>query len=88
MALYDKAYIVHYPEGDSSLERNIPVVNHSSSDIIHVVKEGETLQNIAFRYWKDSSKWYIIAEANNIMNPFTELVTNMHLKIPAHGLTE
>lgn len=88
MAIYDSAYILHYPEGDSSLERNIPIVNFSDSDTIHVVKEGETLQNIAFALWKDSSKWYVIAEANNILNPITEVKAGMKLIIPAYGITE
>lgn len=88
MALYDIAHILHYTEGDSSLERNIPSVNYSSSDKIHIVKEGETLQNIAYAIWKDSSKWYIIAESNQIMNPLSELKEGMKLIIPAYGITE
>ena len=33
----------------------------------------------------DSGKWYIIAEYNNIINPFTELKGGMVLMIPAYG---
>ena len=85
---YDSGYIVHYPEGDYSLERNTPTIINSPSDKIHTLKEGETLQNIAYQQYGDSGKWYIIAEANQIGNPFRELKSGMKLRIPAYGLIE
>ena len=47
--------------------------------------DGETLQNIAYRYYGDSGKWYLIAEANNILNPFQELEPYQILRIPMYG---
>ncbi len=82
---YNNAYALKYNDGDYSLEAKPPVVPESSNDIQHTVKDGETLQNIAFRYYGDSGKWYLIAEANNILNPFQELEPYQILRIPMYG---
>jgi hypothetical protein len=36
----------------------------------HTMKEGETLQSIAYRYYGDSGYWGYIADANGILDPF------------------
>ena len=82
---YKNAYALNYGDGDYSLEALIPSVPSSSNDIQHTVKDGETLQNIAFRYYGDSGKWYIIAEANGILNPFKELESGTLIRIPSYG---
>ena len=82
---YKNAYALNYGDGDYSLEAPIPLVPSSSNDIQHTVKDGETLQNIAFRYYGDSGKWYIIAEANGILNPFKELESGTLIRIPSYG---
>lgn len=82
---YKNAYALNYGDGDYSLEAPIPSVPSSSNDIQHTVKDGETLQNIAFRYYGDSGKWYIIAEANGILNSFKELESGTLIRIPSYG---
>lgn len=82
---YKNAYALNYGDGDYSLEAPIPSVPSSSNDIQHTVKDEETLQNIAFRYYGDSGKWYIIAEANGILNPFKELESGTLIRIPSYG---
>ena len=83
---YNNAYALKYNDGDYSLEAKPPIVPESpNNDIQHTVKDGETLQNIAFRYYGDSGKWYIIAEANKILNPFKELEMGTLIRIPTYG---
>lgn len=82
---YNNAYALKYNDGDYSLEAKPPIVPESPNDIQHTVKYGETLQNIAFRYYGDSGKWYIIAEANKILNPFKELEMGTLIRIPTYG---
>lgn len=82
---YNNAYALKYNDGDYSLEAKPPIVPESPNDIQHTVKDGETLQNIAFRYYGDSGKWYIIAEANKILNPFKELEMGNPIRIPTYG---
>lgn len=77
---YNKANIITYPDGSQSLE---PVIEQVIlTDKVHTVKEGETLQNIAFQYYRDSGKWYKLVEANKILNPFTEVYPGVQLIIP------
>ena len=82
---YDIGFTLIYGDGDYSLESYPFLIPSSPNDFQHTLKEGETLQNIAYRYYGDSGKWYIIAEYNNIINPFTELKGGMVLMIPAYG---
>lgn len=82
---YNNAYALKYNDGDYSLEAKPLIVPESPNDIQHTVKDGETLQNIAFRYYGDSGKWYIIAEANKILNPFKELEMGTLIRIPTYG---
>ena len=82
---YNNAYALKYNDGEYSLEAKPPIVPESPNDIQHTVKDGETLQNIAFRYYGDSGKWYIIAEANKILNPFKELEMGNLIRIPTYG---
>ena len=57
----------------------------SSDHIIHSVLEGETIQNIAFKYYGDSGMWGVIADANDILNPFEDVHEDMELIIPNYG---
>lgn len=82
---YDNGFALNYGDGDYSLEAYPPNIPISENDKQHTVKEGETLQNISYRYYGDSGKWYLIAEYNNILNPFKELKEGMVLIIPAYG---
>lgn len=48
---------------------------------IHTIKEGEILQDIARRYYKDASKWSAIARANPRVDPL-KLRAGRTLRIP------
>ena len=63
---YDNGFTLNYGDGDYSLESYPLLIPSSPNDFQHTLKEGETLQNIAYRYYGDSGKWYIIAEYNNL----------------------
>jgi nucleoid-associated protein YgaU len=48
---------------------------------VHTVKQGETLDSIAFREYDDPVHWKLIAEANDIDNP-TRLIPGQRLTLP------
>ena len=85
---YNKAYIVQYDDGTFSLDKHQPTVTSSKTDTIRILKPDETLHSIAYEVYGDSGKWYILAEANHIGNPFTELKEGMKIRIPTYGIIE
>ena len=78
---YSDSVIVNYLEGDQSLERSSIVYQEDLNDKLHIVKEDELITAIAFRYYGKPSLWYIIADANNIINPLI-LDVGQQLVIP------
>lgn len=60
-----------------------PRIKVSTGETIYKVQAGEEgrLDLIAARAYGDTSLWWIIADANNIFNPFTEMYAGMPLRI-------
>lgn len=82
--LYTEGYLVKFNEGDTALLRKAIILNESIDDSLHTVIEGDSLNSIAFNYYNNSKLWYVIADVNNIQNPF-ELVIGQSLIIPTHS---
>lgn len=79
---YSTGYIIPLEDGKQILKREKLVYSFAvTRDKTHVVIEGETIFDIAFRWYANSKLWFIIADANNIMNPF-ELTMGSTLIIP------
>ena len=78
---YTDSYRIIYEEGDESLERR--PINHREDidDIIYQIREGDKLTSIAFKFYNNPLLWYIIADVNNIINPF-ELEIGSNIIIP------
>ena len=71
--------------GDRLLEtRDIIGIPESPKDIFHTVEYHEIgrLDLIAHKYYKNALFWWIIAQANDIYDPFTGMYTGMLLRIP------
>lgn len=64
------SYILEYNDSESSLERSDISESLNSSGVVHTVLEGETLQNISFKYYGTSGRWGDIASLNNLIDPF------------------
>ena len=47
-------------------------------------KDGDRLDNIAFRYYNDASLWWVIAQANNLGKGRTILSPNFQIRIPGN----
>ena len=88
-SLYELAYFVHYPEGDSSIQRTPIPFSGSVEDSYHVVKEDDTLLSLAEHYYSDQFLWYIIADANpDIVFDVLTLEVNTTLLIPSRETLE
>jgi nucleoid-associated protein YgaU len=44
----------------------IPQVEFSADDVYIYARQGDRLDNLAYRYYNDQSLWWVIAKANNI----------------------
>lgn len=78
---YSDSVAILFDNGDIILERNSN--KRVKNTVAHTVKEGETIQSIAFQYYGDSGYWVYIADINSIFNPFTELEEGMEIYIPS-----
>lgn len=64
--------------------RDIEMIPYKHSDIFHTVKINEIgrLDLIAYTYYKNPLLWWVIAQANDIYDPFKDMQLGMSLRIP------
>lgn len=67
--LYSKGFVVKYSEGDKSQERKA-ISYKGVSKNTHLVRDTDTLTAIANFYYGKPFLWYLIADSNDIINPF------------------
>ena len=65
--------------------REILPVRYHDSDIYHTVKVQEEgrLDLIAQQYYKNPLMWWVIAQANNVYDPFEGIPAGTLIRIPA-----
>lgn len=54
----------------------------SNSYVLHKIKDVETLDSIALDYYNNPTFFWIIADYNNIQDPYAKLAVGSTLKIP------
>jgi nucleoid-associated protein YgaU len=66
-----------------NLDEQLRELNLRSADHtrVHVVRQGETLPQIAYAAYGDPSRWRLIADHNNVLNP-RRLIPGMQLELP------
>lgn len=66
-----------------TLEEQLAEMNRRSADHtrVHIVRQGETLPQIAYTAYEDPALWRVIADHNDILNP-RQLSPGMVLKLP------
>lgn len=55
---------------------------------IHKVTVGDTLDSLALYYYNNPTYYWIIADFNDILNPFDALEVNSRLRIPTFSSIE
>lgn len=78
---FSEANVINYGDGEFSLEGNFPNLI-SLAPKTHTIREGETLASISYQYYGDSGYWGKIANYNNIINPFKEVIPGKQIMIP------
>ena len=59
-----------------------PRVALSENDIWITAGEGDYLDTLAFKYYKDPTMWWVIANANNIGKGRLSVPTGLQIRIP------
>ena len=67
---YTKGLIVEYDDNTSAIYRGKLVYRETQNDKYHLVSEDETLSDIAYNEYGNSKLWWVIADVNNIIDPF------------------
>lgn len=81
MSPFDNATVLAYDEDEVLIfaKTDKPLLTNPT---IHTVLPGENLTSISWKYYGDSGNWAKIALANDILNPFIELIPGQQIYIP------
>ena len=78
---YVVGFVLDFGDDSPVLKRKLINYQTSEKDQFHVVRNFDTLDALAFKFFGDSKYWWIIADINQILNPF-ELELGTVLLIP------
>ena len=59
-----------------------PDIPEKDSDVFHIVRPGERLDLLAYKYYKDVGLWWIISRANRLDPSDIGLQASSELRIP------
>ncbi len=80
---YDDTRIKKLKLGDQVYETTMyPVIDRSNTDIYIRSKEGDRLDNLAFKYYSNANLWWVIAQANHIGKGTLNIESGIQLRIP------
>lgn len=80
--IYDSGTITTFSNGEQLLVRELATLPLDAAVDISIVVEDDLLPLKAFDLYGDWKKWYLIADFNNIINPFEDLEVGQKLIIP------
>jgi nucleoid-associated protein YgaU len=61
-----------------------PQINVNENDTVITVREGDRLDLLAHRFYNDSTLWWIIAEANHLVNGSLFVEPGTIIRIPSN----
>jgi nucleoid-associated protein YgaU len=74
MKAYREILVYHFVDGTKLLEENSNRRFLSPEDDIHRVGSEQRLVDIAFAFYGDHEEWYGLALANNLIDPWEDLI--------------
>lgn len=85
---YKRGYVVYLDETPALFRKKL-VYTPNDNDVLHEVKQDETLDSIAGNRYGNSKLWWLIADVNNqIISPFDTLSPGTYLVIPPKELAD
>lgn len=67
---YHFGVISIFLDGEQSLDREKLVIPSSPLDKFYIIRSNDEMTTIAYKFYGDSKYWWIIADRNDIENPF------------------
>jgi len=81
---YDKIEILKTDNGKRYRKTvKYPEMLRTSRDTYIISRQGDRLDNLAYKYYNDSRLWWILARANNLGKGDLEVPIGIQLRIPA-----
>lgn len=80
--LYAGGTVIDYGDGTFTLEPSKELIVPQLDDETYIVKDGDTLDDIANRTYGNSKLWHILAKANQIDDAFSAIRSGLILRIP------
>jgi hypothetical protein len=77
-----KTYAVVGPGGQPIVALGIRLIPETPAGFLHAFTAGERLDIVAFNYYRNPEKFWLIADANSEMDPEDLQVPGRQLKIP------
>ena len=68
--------------GDTIRDIRPPETSIATGSLLYSVRGGDTLDSIAYEQYGDESKWYLIADANAIMDVMVPLTPGIQIIVP------
>ena len=59
--------------------------DYTGSLFLYNAKVGDEWHKLAYRFFKNGSLWWVIADLSNIVDPFSELIPGKELFIPSNS---
>lgn len=60
-------------------------IEPATSDLYYTVQPGDTLHSIAYKIYKDVSLWWVVADFNEVIDPYAGLVAGDTLRVPSRA---
>lgn len=61
---YASGYIINYDDETQELQTDLPIYEDDIQDKFESFNEGDTLQNLAGKWYSDSKLWHVLYHAN------------------------
>ena len=69
-------------EGETINQMRIPETAPAIGATYYTIKQNEPLDLVAWKFYKDESLWYLIADVNEIDNPLEPIEQGIRIIIP------
>jgi len=81
--IYDLGNIITFSDNTQMLVRGLSILPNPSTDYPTTVLQDEvSLPLKTFQVYGNHKPWYLIADYNNIINPFEDTFPGMNLVVP------